>query len=159
MEGRICNNPFSKFYEKGHNPLCPYIEDTCPETGKIIRRKPKSVTTFINTLTDEEIGDYLTPEELKAMRQYKQPSDDECGREQREKEKEKELKILSMTQEIETLTSRNRILENHGRHIENILTIKEKDFEDYKRLNDIKISSMNQGMEKLASLISQLLKK
>lgn len=85
MEGRKCHNPFAKFYEAGHDPMCPYIEEKCPISGEMIKRKPKSVTTFINTLTDEEIGDYLTPEELQKMRAYRQPCDSECGREAREK--------------------------------------------------------------------------
>lgn len=135
MEGRICNNPFSKFYEKGHNPLCPYIEDTCPETGKITRRKPKSVTTFINTLTDEEIGDYLTPEELKAMRQYKQPSDDECGREQREKEMKKD-------QLISTLIERNQLLEDHTRSLSLSLKTITKELCDYKKLTEARFEKL-----------------
>lgn len=134
MEGRVCHNPFAKFYEAGHDPLCPYIEETCPETGEKIQRRPKSVTTFINKLTDEEIGDYLTPDELKRMRAYKQPKDDDCGKEQREKEKQKE-------ERVKVLETREVMWEQHARE------------------QDAKIKKMEKDMEKLAGLLSQLISK
>ena len=135
---RVCkSNPFKKYYEEGHNPMCEYIETKCPETGKSIKRKPKSQCFNVEEMTDDELGDFLSPEEKRILRNTVRVKGDGCAEYWKKHEEEKKKKEERL----------------------DVLEAREKVWVDYSRQQEEKVKKMENSIEKLASIVSQLLSK
>lgn len=142
IEGKACN-PFKKFYEKGHNPLCQYIETKCPQTGNIIKKHPESKAYYISDLTDDEIGDYLTKEQKKEIRKQAKEREENKNRNFSEEEHNKrEKEKQEQKDKIEILQQRNQILENQARKQENDFNDLSRSFEDYKKLTEERFNTL-----------------
>lgn len=124
---------FQKDWEDGHDPLKPNIETT-DEKGNITERVPKSRVYNILDMKDDELGDFLGEDEMKALQVARQQRKESQGRDLCKEMAEKKQK------EVETLQQLNQILE-----------LKVKDQED-------KINRLEKNLEKVASLIAQLAK-
>lgn len=149
VEAGKCCNPFKKYYEKGHDPLLPYIEFTCPITGKTKRKAPESKSYYITDLTDKEIGNYLSPAQLKCVREQAKEREkigkrDVC----KEMRESKEAEEKDRVSRLEVLEERETVWLQQAKEQED----KVKRLEAFKELTSVK-------MEKLASLIAQLIPK
>lgn len=139
-------NIFKRDWEEGHDPLKPYIE-VKDEDGNIIERKtPKGKVYNVCDMDDDELDDFLGEEEKKALVVARQQQKESKGRDickeiQEKKEKEEQDRI----EKLKILEEREKIWVEYSKQ-------QEKEFADYKQETDKKI-------EKLANLISQLLKK
>ena len=141
-----CSNPFKSLYEQGHDPLSPFIEFKCPDTGAIKRKAPESKSCYITDLTDKEIGDYLTKDELKQARQYAKERKENEGRDIcKEKREEKEREEKAKEDRLAVLEAREAVWLQDAKQ-------KEREFADYK-------AKTEERLNKLASLVSQLLPK
>ena len=134
-------NVFKKYWDKGHDPSKPYKE-TKDKDGNIVRTKPTSHTFSICEMADEELGDFLNEDEMKALRVARKQRKESEGRDICEEMrccKEKEEKEAK--ERVETLTQRNKLLEEHARQ------------------QEAKHKKMEKDLDKLASLVAQLMNK
>ena len=133
---------FKKDWEEGNDPSKPYIEIKDAD-GKVKQRRPVSKAYNICDMKDEDLDDFLGEDEKKALKEARRQRKESQGRdickEYHEKKKKDDQK------RVDILEERNKILE------ENAIQIEDK-FTTYKSQTDAKI-------EKLASLLQQLLKK
>jgi DNA anti-recombination protein RmuC len=138
-------NLFKRFWEEGHDPLKPYIEETDAE-GNVTRKKPEAKSFNVCDMEDDELGDFLGEEERQALAVARKQQKETKGRDIcREVQEAKEREEKEAKERLEALTQRNQILEEHARQ-------QEKALNDYKAQTEKKI-------DKLASLIAQLLEK
>lgn len=125
---------FSKDWEDGYDPLKPTIETT-DEKGKIVHKRPTGRVYSVLDMTDEELGDFLGEEERKAL---------QVARQQRKEFARRDVckeMCEAKEREAETLKERNKVLEQWARE------------------QEAKQKKMEERMEKMASLLSQLLPK
>lgn len=146
------SNIFQKDWDKNHDPLKPYIEEK-DEEGKIVKRNPTSKSYNIYEMKYEDLDDFLGEEEKAAMKaalKHKR----EYGNRDVCKEKREELERLERerTERISILEQREAIWLEDAKN-------KEKEFAQYKSDTDAMLADQGRKIEKLASLVAQLLKK
>lgn len=123
---------------------------------------------FVLSLPDESVMKKVIVEGIKTGEIKRCPKTDWCRLEREKKEKEEKQNRLHSKEQAErivTLESREVIWEEDARKKEIDSAHLRKEFNEYKALSEARISlitqqisSMTIGIEKLASLVSQLIK-
>lgn len=146
------SNIFKKDWDKGHDPLKAYIEEEDSE-GKIVKRNPVSKTYNIYEMKYEDLDDFLGDDEKAAMESALKHKR-ECGHKDICREKREELENIEKERikRISILEEREKIWLQDAKN-------KEKEFAQYKSDTDAMLADQSRKIEKLATLVAQLLKK